>query len=130
MDNIEITIKDLGKINTIKDVVLTNLKEKFNKREILALISSVNSILPDNNFYITKDWWSFHFEETCLYEPMMISQFLEDNEDLETFKKTLSAKLDELDLFSKYILFKLVFGFWGEDNKIKDLNKYVKDFKD
>ncbi len=116
----------LKQIGAIFDVSLEVLRKRFKKNEMKALIASVNSTIPSNEFYLSEEAWAWHFEDACHYEPMEIGQFLE-GENLDTFRKAVSAKLKELDPFTRYVLFRVVFGFWGEENEVKNLEEYLEE---
>ena len=110
-------VYDLLELQTLKD-----LKKIFKSNELKALIASINGTLPSVDFFTTKELWSYHFQDSCIYEGMQIEQFT-DGDSLDMLKDSVSNKLSKLDMFSKYVLMLFCYRFWESDNK--NLDEYL-----
>lgn len=118
--------RNLKVYNDIEKIVLEQLKTLFKKNELKALIASINGTMESTEFYSTKEVWAYHFTDSCIYESMQITQFLEENETLDLLKKSVSNKLLDLDTFSKYVLMQYCYDFWQKEGIDRNIDNYVK----
>lgn len=89
---------------TLEDRAVQKIKNYFQKNELQAIWGSLKStmITPDLVF---SDALSFGFKDYCIYESEEASQFAGN---LDLFARTVSAKIDSLTEFEKFVLLNFV----------------------